>query len=153
MTSLRIALTVGFFIGTALTASSAPCTLEDAIYKSGEYTLRFRAIPDSPRYEYNFSVQGLGLEVVGNTTVPNGFARAFYSIGPEGKSGRIGAIYSIWEKTKGKLTEDYALIDEPAPIAIVLAEFSRTMYYTQREHGEEINIPPTDLFSFVKCVN
>jgi hypothetical protein len=153
MSNLRIVLSVAFFLGTTLTASSASCTLEDAIYKSGDYTLRFSPIPDSPLYEYNLSITGLGLDVVGNTTVPNGFARAFYSIGSEGKSSRIGAIYFIWEKSKDKLTEDYALIDEPAPLATVLAEFSRTMYYTQRDQGEEFNIPPTDLFSFVKCVN
>ena len=153
MSNLRIVLSVALFLGTALTASSASCTLEDAIYKSGDYTLRFSPIPDSPLYEYNISISGLGLDVVGNTTVPNGFARAFCSIGPEGKSARIGAIYFIWEKTKGKLTEDYALIDEPAPLATVLAEFSRTIYYTQRDQGEEFNIPPTDLFSFVECVN
>jgi hypothetical protein len=153
MTNLRIALSVVFFLGTALTASSASCTLEDAIYKSGEYTLRFSPIPDSPLYEYNFNISGLGLDVVGNTTVPNGFARAFYSVGPEGKSKRIGAIYFVWEKTKGKITEEYALIDEPAPLAIVLADFSRTMYYTQRDQGEENSIPPTDLFSFTECEN
>ena len=153
MTNLRIALSITFFLGTVVTASSASCTLEDATYKSGDYTLCFSPIPDSPLYEYNFNISGLGLDVVGNTTVPNGFARAFYSIGAEGKSKRIGAIYFIWEKTKGKLTEEYALIDEPAPLAIVLAEFSRTMYYTQRDQGEEISTPPTDLFSFTGCVN
>lgn len=153
MTNLRFALSAAFLVGTTSAASTASCILEDAIYKSGDYTLSFSPISDSPRYEYNFSIQGMGLDVVGNTTVPDGFARAFYSIGTEGKSERIGAIYFVWEKTKGNLTEDYALIDEPAPLAIVLAEFSRTMYYTQRNQGEEISVPPTDLFSFTGCAN
>ena len=41
MSNLRIVLSVAFFLGTALTVSSASCKLEDAIYKSGDYTLRF----------------------------------------------------------------------------------------------------------------
>ena len=153
MAHLSVALLLLFLIATTSTASAASCTLEDAIFKSGEYTLRFSPIPDSPLYEHNLNITGLGLDVAGTTTVPNGFARAFFSIGSEGKSERIGAIYFIWEKTKGKLTEDYALIDEPAPLAVVLAEFSRTMYYTQRDQGEEISVPPTDLFSFTECEN
>jgi hypothetical protein len=151
MAQLSVALLLMFLIATTSTAAS--CTLEDAIFKSGEYTLRFTAIPDSPLYEYNFSIKGLGLDVVGDTNVPNGFARAFYSIAREDKSERIGAIYFVWEKTRGDLTEEYALIGESAPVAVVLAEFSRTMYYTQRDQGEEISVPPTDLFSFTECEN
>ena len=153
MAQLYIALFLTFLFGTTSTAFAASCSLDDALFRSGEYTLRFSPIPDSPLYEYNLNISGLGLDVVGKTTVPNGFARAFYSIGPEDKRERIGAIYFIWEKTKGKITEEYALIDEPAPLAIVLAEFSRRMYYAQRKQGEEFNIPPTDLFSFNECAN
>ena len=153
MAQIRIALFLGFLVGSTLTATAKPCTLEDAIYKSGDYTLRFSPIPDYPLYQYNLSIKGLGLDVVGDTTVPNGFARAFYSIERADKSERIGAIYFVWEKTRDILTEEYALIGEPAPRAVVLAEFSRTMYYTQRDQGEELSVPPTDLFSFAECEN
>ena len=153
MAQLYIAIFLTFLFGTTSPAFAASCSLEDAVFKSGEYTLRFSPIPDYPLYQYNLSIKGLGLDVAGDTTVPNGFARAFYSIERQDKSERIGAIYFVWEKTRGNLTEEYALIGEPAPLAVVLAEFSRTMYYTQRDQGEEINVPPTDLFSFTECEN
>ena len=151
MKHIRFAFLVLIVLVSTSAASTASCKLQDAIYKSGEYTLRFSAIPDNPLYEYSISIKGSGLEVIGDTTIPNGFARPFYSIGPQGNSERMGAIYFVWMKSKGNLTEDYAQIDGPAPLAAILSEFSRTTYYTQRDKGAESSVPPTDLLSFIKC--
>lgn len=144
-------------------AKTTECQVSRAIYKSGSYQLRFRQSSDCENTEgscgYIFSIifKGPNISIAGSSTVPNGFARQFYTLDfpnyDEGEFERMGGFYFISTAKGGTVlpTTGEVGLDEQAPPAVVMPEFSRQMYYTQRDKTPKIDIPPSDIFVLAGC--
>ena len=65
----------------------------------------------------------------------------------------MGGFYFITTNERGDVlpTDGGASLKEAAPPAVVLPELSRQLYYTQRDHVDDLVLPTSDIFVFSRC--
>jgi hypothetical protein len=135
------------------------CPVGQAIYRSGDYLLRFRPRKDCITCDYVFSIsiESLHMSVEGFSEIPTGLSRQFYSMnftGVEGKGNqRVGGFYFISTDKSGIVlpTSGEVLISDPAPAAVVLPDFSLRLFYSRSKHGKKDRVPPSDIFVLADC--
>lgn len=154
------------YTGTAREAFETllDCPLWQAVYTSGRFNVQFGGEPECAQvksatcdYEFVISIHGPQGRIEGFSRIPNGFPMQYYALdypnSDEGEFPNDGGFYFIKTKRNGEVewSTGRASLFEPAPSAVVLPNFARSYFQTQRGVEPPPVLPDSDIFTLSEC--